>query len=182
MCSSDLSLRQIDRFGQKAAFEGNYKIQINATPGQAEAMKTDVFKIKHKNVAMGVSLNDQASVSALRVDNLPAGSYSVVTTTAAVTSTVALTGRYGFPETYHKLASALAGPVTAGNDGKQFKISVAGVVGEVTLDTGDTESHIAAKIRALNIKDLVVQMGATGLTLISTKGPITLNSIKKRCD
>ena len=52
-------------------------------------------------------------MSALRVDNLPAGSYSVVTTTAAATSTVALTGRYGFPETYHKLASALAGPVTA---------------------------------------------------------------------
>ena len=68
------SLRQIDRFGQKAAFEGNYKIQINAKPGQAEAMKTDVFKIKHKNVAMGVSLNDQAGVSALRVDNLPADS------------------------------------------------------------------------------------------------------------
>ena len=32
------SLRQIDRFGQKAAFEGNYKIQINANPGQAEAI------------------------------------------------------------------------------------------------------------------------------------------------
>ena len=74
------SLRQIDRFGQKAAFEGNYKIQINAKPGQAEAMKTDVFTIKHKNVVMGASLNDQAGVSGLRVDNLPAGTYTVKTT------------------------------------------------------------------------------------------------------
>ncbi len=53
------SLRKIDQFGQKAAFEGNYKIQINAKPGQAEAMKTDIFKIKHKNVVMGVNVNAQ---------------------------------------------------------------------------------------------------------------------------
>ncbi len=73
------SLREIDQFGQKSAFEGNYKISITATPGQAEAKKTDIFKIKHPNVTMGVSLNDQAGVSGLRVDNLPAGSYTVKT-------------------------------------------------------------------------------------------------------
>ena len=40
------SLRQVDQFGQKAAFEGNFKITVSATPGQAEALKTDIFKIK----------------------------------------------------------------------------------------------------------------------------------------
>jgi flagellin len=71
------SLRQVDRFGQKAPFEGNYKITVNATPGQAEAQKTDIFKIKHKNVIMGKSVNQQSGVSDIRVDNLPAGTYKV---------------------------------------------------------------------------------------------------------
>ena len=53
------SLRQTDQFGQKAAFEGNFKISVSAEPGQAEAQKTDIFVIKHKNVAMGVNINEQ---------------------------------------------------------------------------------------------------------------------------
>lgn len=40
-------LREVDQFGQKAAAEGNYKIDIEATPGQAEIQKTDIFKVKH---------------------------------------------------------------------------------------------------------------------------------------
>ncbi|NLL36513.1 MAG: flagellin [Fretibacterium sp.] len=88
------SLRKIDRFGQKAAFEGNYKIQITAAPGQAEAMKSDIFKIKHPNVTMGVSLNEKAGVAALRIDTLPAGNYTV-TTNGDVANAVELTGRYG---------------------------------------------------------------------------------------
>ena len=171
------SLRQIDRFGQKAAFEGNYKIQINANPGQAEAMKTDVFKIKHKNVVMGVSLNDQAGVSGLRVDNLPAGSYTVKTAAAAANSGVEVTGKYGFPEKYHKLES-VAMAAAAGNAGKQFKISVAGSAEqEITLEGTDTGTTVAQKIRALNIEGLVVQdSGANKFTLISTKGEIKITN------
>jgi flagellin-like hook-associated protein FlgL len=40
-------LRTIDQFGQKNAAEGNYKITVKATPGQAEVQKTDVLKVKH---------------------------------------------------------------------------------------------------------------------------------------
>ncbi|MDR1376568.1 MAG: hypothetical protein LBJ22_03575, partial [Synergistaceae bacterium] len=72
------SLRQVDQFGQKAAFEGNYKITVNASPGQAEAQKTDIFKIKHKNVVMDKSVNQQLGVEDVRVDNLPAGDYTVM--------------------------------------------------------------------------------------------------------
>jgi flagellin len=71
------SLRQVDQFGQKAAFEGNYRITVNAAPGQAEAQKTDIFKIKHKNVIMDKSVNKQAGAQDVRVDNLPAGDYKV---------------------------------------------------------------------------------------------------------
>ena len=169
------SLRQIDRFGQKAAFEGNYKIKINAKPGQAEAKKTDIFTIKHKNVVMGASLNDQAGVSGLRVDNLPAGTYTVKTT-AAANSGVAVTGQYGFPKEYHKVEKTYAGPVAVGDNGKQFTISVAGSAAKtVTLATGDTGESVAQKIRELGIADLTVQTdGANKITLISTKGQIKI--------
>ena len=71
------SLRQIDQFGQKSAFEGNFRITISATPGQAEAQKSNVFLIKHRNVIMGRSINEQVGVQDVRVDNLPAGSFDV---------------------------------------------------------------------------------------------------------
>ena len=70
-------LRQVDQFGQKAAVEGNFKISINASPGQAEIQKTDIFKIKHKNVIMNVSLDQNNGFQSIRVDNLPAGQYRV---------------------------------------------------------------------------------------------------------
>ena len=70
-------LRQIDQFGQKAAVEGNFKIAINADPGQAEIQKTDIFKIKHKNVIMNVSIDQNNGFQSVAVDNLPAGQYSI---------------------------------------------------------------------------------------------------------
>ncbi|MDR1471851.1 MAG: flagellin, partial [Synergistaceae bacterium] len=66
-------LRQTDQFGQKAAVEGNFRISINAEPGQAEIQKTDIFKIKHKNVVMNLSKNTSAGYKDIAVDNLPAG-------------------------------------------------------------------------------------------------------------
>lgn len=174
------SLRQIDRFGQKAAFEGNYKIQINANPGQAEAMKTDVFKIKHKNVVMGVSLNDQAGVSALRVDNLPAGSYTVKTAAAAAGSGVEVTGKYGFPEKYHKLVTTTG--ALAADVGKKFKISVgSGAPVEITVPTpaaaNPSAAEIANAIRAAGIAGLSVNETGGNITLISTKGEIKIEDV-----
>ncbi|MDR1741883.1 MAG: flagellin [Synergistaceae bacterium] len=77
------SLRQTDQFGQKAAFEGNYRITIDATPGQTQIQKTDIFTIKHANVVLGQTLNNAAGVTSMRVDNLPAGSYIVSGTDGA---------------------------------------------------------------------------------------------------
>ncbi|MDR3164317.1 MAG: flagellin, partial [Synergistaceae bacterium] len=50
-------LRQVDQFGQKSAVEGNFKISINASPGQTQIQKTDIFKIKHANVIMNVQVD-----------------------------------------------------------------------------------------------------------------------------
>ena len=75
-------LRQTDQFGQKFAVEGNFKISIDAIPGQSQMQKTDIFKIKHANVIMNVSLNKGAGFESVRVDNLPAGTYNVSVATA----------------------------------------------------------------------------------------------------
>ena len=40
-------LRVLDQFGQKAPGGGNYKLEIEASPGLNEVQKTDIFKIKH---------------------------------------------------------------------------------------------------------------------------------------
>ena len=77
-------LRQIDQFGQKNVSEGNYKVSITANPGAAEVQKSDIFKIKHKNVLSDVSLNDIKGIKGVRVDNLPAGSYTLYAQTGAM--------------------------------------------------------------------------------------------------
>ena len=150
------SLRQIDRFGQKSAFEGNYKIKINANPGQAEAMKTDIFTIKHKNVVMGASLNDQAGVSGLRVDNLPAGTYTVKTAAAAANSDVQVTGQYGFPKELipHKLTGAnvpASFNFSAGGIGtKTMTVTVEGK-GSKTVTLSTDLTNLAGLVGELNL-------------------------------
>jgi flagellin len=82
-------LRQVDQFGQKAAVEGNFKLTISATPGQGEIQKTDIFKIKHKNVIMNLSMDTAHGVAAVEVDNLPAGKYNVYQNTDTISSGIA---------------------------------------------------------------------------------------------
>ncbi|MDR1944161.1 MAG: flagellin [Synergistaceae bacterium] len=83
-------LRQTDQFGQKAAAEGNFRVTIDSIPGQAEVQKSDIFKIKHKNVIMGVSLNTSAGFADVRVDGMPAGNY--VVSASAIVGTPASQG------------------------------------------------------------------------------------------
>jgi len=95
------SLRQVDQFGQKAAAEGNFKIAINATPGQGQIQKSDVFKIKHENVMMNVSVNTLEGVNGVSIDGLPAGDYTlnlkrVSAASAAVDATANLVSWYGY--------------------------------------------------------------------------------------
>jgi len=77
------SLRTIDQFGQKDAAEGNYTIRISANPGQAEIQKSDIFTIKHENVAMNVGLNTELGFERVSIDNLPAGDYKMTVATSA---------------------------------------------------------------------------------------------------
>jgi len=89
------ALRQIDQFGQKSAAEGNFKISIIADPGEAAIQKSDIFKIKHDNVIMNVSKNEEAGIQSVRVDSLPAGTYNITRAAAPVATTMSALQQFG---------------------------------------------------------------------------------------
>ncbi len=92
------SLRQIDQFGQKTAAEGNFKISIDATPGQGQIQKSDIFKVKHENVMMNVSINTAKGVNDVEIDSLPAGDYKLTLNRVAASAAASanLVSYYGF--------------------------------------------------------------------------------------
>ena len=72
------SLREIDQFGQKKSFEGNYKITVNVDPtqtGTGQVQKSAVMTIKHPNVITDKVVDN--GIKDVAVDNLPAGDYTV---------------------------------------------------------------------------------------------------------
>ena len=73
------SLRQIDQFGQKAAAEGNFKITIEATPGQGQIQKSDIFKVKHD---ISTTMITDVGVNVGTNGSLEAGEYTVTLTTS----------------------------------------------------------------------------------------------------
>lgn len=76
------SLREIDQFGQKKSFEGNYKIKINVDPnqtGQGQVQKSSIMTIKHPNVITDVEKNTEKGITDITVNNLPAANYTVGT-------------------------------------------------------------------------------------------------------
>ncbi|MBR6901299.1 MAG: flagellin, partial [Synergistaceae bacterium] len=77
------SLREIDQFGQKKSFEGNYRIKVNVDPNQTGAgqvQKSSVMTIKHPNVITDDSMLTEKGVTDVKVDSLPAGNYKVQAT------------------------------------------------------------------------------------------------------
>lgn len=70
-------LREIDQFGQKAVAEGNYKLKIVAEAGRGEIQKSDLFKIKHKDVITNLMIHPDAKVSDVNVTGLPAGDFRI---------------------------------------------------------------------------------------------------------
>ena len=121
-------LRKTDQFGQKVSVEGNYKIRVKADPGQAEVQKSDIMKIKHDDVVMNKSVNNDLGVTDVAVSNTPAGSYKMALSSedAAVATAAKLTGSYGIGGTYHATQSDIT-----------FQDSIGAPVTKVTVQTTD---------------------------------------------
>jgi flagellin len=126
-------LRQVDQFGQKAALEGNFKITVTATPGKAEVQKSDIFKIKHKNVIMGLSKDVNNGFQEVTVDNLPAGDYKIYQG-AAITSAVKIESLYGLTQSDVNLVIKSASMAGVQNSSILLEvIAVNASTGEVTF-------------------------------------------------
>ncbi|MDR3164617.1 MAG: flagellin, partial [Synergistaceae bacterium] len=157
-------LRQTDQFGQKAAVEGNFKISINAAPGQAQIQKTDIFKIKHENVIMNLSIDKNKGFEDIEVDNLPAGMYNVYQG-GATGATVQIGGTYG---------------ITTAEFSKSFSINKASI-NQATLDntnillevidvnTGAGTVTFRAQVNTLSVDGTVHSYSDDNL-IVSTKG------------
>ena len=111
------SLRELDQFGQKKSFEGNYKITVNVDPSQTgtgQVQKSSIMTIKHPNVITDVNAVSDKGIQKIEVDNLPAGDYAL---TAAASAPNAgdgnITGVYGL--TADNITMGLGANVTAGN-------------------------------------------------------------------
>jgi flagellin len=138
-------LRQTDQFGQKAAVEGNFRISINADPGQAEIQKTDIFKIKHKNVIMNLSKDTNNGIQDVTVDNLPAGQYAVYQgryNSAGVVNTSITYSVHSpaSPVAYGSAAAANNGAFVSGVDfyyaSGNANCAIVGIVGVVNAASG----------------------------------------------
>ena len=94
------SLREIDQFGQKKSFEGNYRIKVNVDPNQTgtgQVQKYSVMTIKHPNVITNTSMLTEKGVTKVEVDNLPAANYKVQAVSTDSGNAV-VTGAYGFKD------------------------------------------------------------------------------------
>lgn len=169
------SLRQTDQFGETSAFEGNYKIQITAVPGQAQAQKTDIFKIKHENVVTDVMLNSAMGAKAVRVDKVPAGTYTLKTASSAATESYAVTGIYGFDSagTATTTMTFTVGDMIAGEDRKiMFTYNGDNYPGD-TVASGQQITIPAAAVGAASAATLIV----TALNAIKTANAEALANV-----
>ena len=156
-------LRTVDQFGQKNAAEGNYKIGIIADPGQAEIQKTDIFKIKHKNVIMEVTKDEAHGLTDIRVDNLPAGTYNISATTAAAAGALAASQQYGTTAVLE-----LASDTAAGIGGASIYLEVVAVntsTNQVTFRGVSNLLEVDGDVNTLTNENLVV--GSAAITFSS---------------
>jgi flagellin len=157
-------LRQVDQFGQKSAVEGNFKISINASPGQTQIQKTDIFKIKHANVIMNVQVDKNKGFEEIEVDNLPAGVYNIYQGGAS-SATVQIGGTYGIS---HKEFTA-AFSIKLGMIDKGTLENTNILLEVINVNTGAGTVTFRAQVNTLGI-DGTVQSYSDDNLIVTTAG------------
>ncbi|HSV30817.1 MAG TPA: flagellin [Atribacteraceae bacterium] len=111
-------MRVIDQFGQKAVGGGNYRIDIQATPGAAQVMMTDIMRVMHAENVRNVP-GTGANVSMVQRFNVVGAAGAAISEinielTAATATTTATTVTWSAAGTITvQLARDAAGAVTA---------------------------------------------------------------------
>ncbi|MDR3230908.1 MAG: flagellin [Synergistaceae bacterium] len=154
-------LRQIDQFGQKNSLEGNFKIVINAKPGDAEIKKTDIFKLKHGVTT--TAYEDPNFISKTSGTALPRGNYRIsatATPAAAAATWVDGTGAFG-----------VGGPTVGG-----LAAMGTGLSGNVLIEVIENDgTNITYKVTGSFI-DLAGGESSATETIKGTAGALTLTS------
>ncbi|MBR1602868.1 MAG: flagellin [Synergistaceae bacterium] len=131
-------LREIDQFGQKKSFEGNFKISIKADPGTAEVQKTDIFKVKHKTNKY--TIEDEDLVTDITAEGLKFDDKNTKYTVAsgAITNTGLVAVAGGDNKATSFTSGSISGSATAGT-ASQFTITLS----SLTPGTWDTVNNTA---------------------------------------
>ena len=176
------SLRELDQFGQKKSFEGNYKIKVNVDPSQigtGQVQKSSIMTIKHPNVITDVTLNSDEGIMKATVDNLPAGKYDVTASTTASASQKVV-GAYGFTQDDddgNKVASkatdveALFAPSTSGAENN------ASILFEVVNVDEDGTVTLKAQSNILKADGTVDNAVKENIILTNGADPIDLSEL-----
>ncbi|MBR1602870.1 MAG: flagellin [Synergistaceae bacterium] len=151
-------LREVDQFGQKKSFEGNYKITIEADPGQSEIQKTDIFKVKHPKVGGNYELNAAAKgiVENINSDGLRDGvEYTLASNnTKDANAATVLTGskNTGTALTLSALQATGAGTWEVGVEVKSVNLSGTGAndPGSITFAVKGYHTSLDGKITEVN--------------------------------
>ncbi|MBQ7217081.1 MAG: hypothetical protein IJS39_13980 [Synergistaceae bacterium] len=157
--SSDPKTKAYLRGNIKA--EGNYRIEVKANPGAAQVQKSNIFRIKHENVATDVQMNADNGVGGVEIDGMPAGYYNITATKA--------TGE-GLALTYDSL---LTGTVTEGNGSgfpETMELTFTDSEGEtgtftVSLAATDTTPQLTAAAIAGQLNGQSITIGENSYTL-----------------
>ncbi len=148
------SLREVDQFGQKKSFEGNYKIQISLDPnqtGSGQVQKSSIMTIKHPNVITDVEIDTGHGVTKVTVDSLPAGDYTV---TAAENEGAGaeLVGTYGFSGEDGNILSSDLALFTAEAGNSENNASIIFEVVSVNKDDEGLVDSVTLKARSNILK------------------------------
>ena len=112
-------LRTIDQFGQKTSAEGNYKITIESTPGEAEIQKTDIFKVKHPNVGTSEVADfykENGRIDSVSAEGLQAGVAHKVKVAAPSNTAATVTGGVSLTNVgYYQAGKAATNTLLSGN-------------------------------------------------------------------
>ncbi len=81
-------LMTLDQFGQKVIGGGNYNLEITATPGEAEILKTDIMRVKHGDAAT-ITYNSDSGLTGLTFNDLRSGDYALDTSIVGTDNSIA---------------------------------------------------------------------------------------------
>lgn len=91
-------LRTVDKFGQKYAVDGNFRLQVRTEAGKSQVQKSDIFHVKHSDVVTDKSVNAMSGVNDVSVrGDIPAGAYTLVLSEGSGTG-AKVTGSFGIDD------------------------------------------------------------------------------------